>query len=192
LAIPFREWGPRSRHSKLPPVSRRVRSLSSTAPGELLLRGARAHIPHYHEPGVQADPNRQRPACGFQLRQRLDDAQADSDPALGVVLVCARIAEIHQQAIPEILCDMSVVVRNDLGARRLIGAHQLAVFLGVEVLRKLGGSDQVAEQHSELAALGAGGGRFELRSRAAAGRCVPCAQGADCRLELVARPHRQA
>jgi hypothetical protein len=49
---------------------------------------------------------------------------------------------------------MPFVTGDDIPAGALIGLHQIAKFLGVELLRQGGGTHQVAEQHGELAALG--------------------------------------
>jgi hypothetical protein len=69
-----------------------------------------------------------------------------------------RIAKVDQQTIPKILGDMPPKLLDHLGARSLIGAHDLSQVFRVELAGKSRRVDQVTEQYRELAA-------FRLRAR---------------------------
>jgi len=70
----------------------------------------------------------------------------------------SRIAKVDQQAISEILGNIPLKLLDHLGARGLIGAHDLSQVFGVKLASKNRRVDQVTEQHRELAA-------FRLRGR---------------------------
>jgi hypothetical protein len=75
-----------------------------------------------------------------------------------------RIAEVHQQAITEVLCNIAVKALDHGGAGGLIGAHHLAVVFWVELPGEDGRIRQVAEQDGELTAFGVGRA-WDLSSR---------------------------
>ena len=56
-------------------------------------------------------------------------------------------------AIVEELGDMSLVARDRARHRVLLAHHHLAQVLRIELTRQLGGADQIAEHHGQLAAL---------------------------------------
>jgi hypothetical protein len=70
-----------------------------------------------------------------------------------------RVAEVNEQAIAQILRDMSVIAGDHRGAGVLIGPHHLAEVFGVELTGQCGRVHQVTEQHGELTALGVGSRR---------------------------------
>ena len=64
-------------------------------------------------------------------------------------------AEICQDAITQILRDMAVVSADDRGADLAVLLQQAVHVLGVELAGKPGRTDQIAEDHGDLAALDA-------------------------------------
>ena len=76
-----------------------------------------------------------------------------------VVFMGLGIAEVHQQAIAEVLGNVAVKALNDLGTGGLIGAHHLAQVFRIELARQHRRVHQVTEQHGELAAFGVRGRR---------------------------------
>ncbi len=105
------------------------------------------------------------------------------DRAHRVILVSERVTKVDEHAVAEILGDVSVEALGACGAGLLIGGHHFGQGFGIETLGELGGVDQVAEHHGELAvlALGNGRGRGYRRRR----------RGSRLRLPLLAgRPGR--
>src|SRR5215831_19987524 len=92
--------------------------------------------------------------ASIELAYGLDHAQSGPHGSLGIIFMRLRIAKVDQQAITEILRDVSVITRNHPGAGVLIGLYHLAQVFWVELAGKCCGVDQVTEQHGELAALG--------------------------------------
>jgi hypothetical protein len=82
----------------------------------------------------------------------LDNAQCRPHGPLRVVFVRYRIAEIHQQPIPEILRHVPREATNHRGARLLIGTNDLPQILGIKLLRESGGAYQVTEHYRQLPA----------------------------------------
>ena len=62
---------------------------------------------------MNADAHLQWIPAGLDGPHRVDDLQSGTNRAPGVVLVRARISEVHQQAISEILGHVAVVTAND-------------------------------------------------------------------------------
>jgi hypothetical protein len=96
---------------------------------------------------------------------------------LGVIFVRPRVAEVDQQAIAEILCNITLEAGDHLGAGLLIGPYHLAPLLRVQLAGERGRVHEVAEQHGELAAFRLGcacnvGGRCGPRL-VASGRSLP-------------------
>src|SRR5438128_2582488 len=73
---------------------------------------------------------------------------------LGIVLVRARIVEVHEQPISQILRHGAVVTPYDGHAHRLIVAQYSPQLFGIEPLRKRSRADEITEHDSELATLG--------------------------------------
>ena len=88
-----------------------------------------------------------------------NDLQRGAHGAFGIVLVRLWEPEVHDQPVAAVLRDVPVIALNDATAGLLVGVHQLAQHLRIEPLRQRGRADEVAEQHSELAALGVAGGQ---------------------------------
>src|SRR5262245_27564523 len=65
----------------------------------------------------------------------------------------ARITEVDQQAIAQILGDVAVKALDHLGTRRLIRQDQVAQLFRIQLAGQRRRVDQIAEQHRELAAL---------------------------------------
>jgi hypothetical protein len=91
-----------------------------------------------------------------QRLDRLHDPETASHRSLRVVFVGTREAEVDEQPVAEILRNVSVVPADDLGAGLLVGAHDLAQVLRVELRRERSGLHQVTKHHGELAAFGVG------------------------------------
>jgi len=115
---------------------------------------------------TRGDPDAcaQRSAVEIQRADRIDCAEPGVHGALGIVLVCLRIAEIDQNAVAHVFGNGAAMLCNHTGAGFLILADQIGEILRVQPGRKLGGTDQVAEHDRQMPAFGAlqviqGGGR---------------------------------
>ena len=73
---------------------------------------------------------------------------------LGVILVRLWIAEVHQQAISQVLRDVTVKALDHGTAGGLIGTDDLAVVFRVEVPGEGGRAHQITKQDGELPAFG--------------------------------------
>src|SRR5688572_20472613 len=65
-----------------------------------------------------------------------------------------RVAEIHQEAVPEILRNVSIAVFDTCRTGLMIGANDLTEFLGIQLRGEGRGAYQVTEHHGHLTALG--------------------------------------
>src|SRR6266571_3673888 len=97
--------------------------------------------------------------AGMQWPERRDHAEPGPYGPLGVIFVRQRVPEIDQQAITEILRNMPVKTGNHLGARLLIGTHDLPVVFWIQLTGEHGRLHQVTEEDGELAPLGVGRAR---------------------------------
>ena len=93
----------------------------------------------------------------IELSQSLHHRQPSPHRSLGVIFVRPGVAEVHEQAIAEILRDMPLKASNHLGAGLLIGPHYLTQLFRVELAGERGCVYQVTEQYRELAAFRLGG-----------------------------------
>ena len=139
------------------------RNIGRLAEGQLFLPPNTTHFAHYDQTSVDAEPYRQADAfvllqADIQRLHGVEHPQARMDRPLSVVFVRVRIAKVDQQAISKILRNMPRKLLDHLGARGLIGAHDLPEVFGVELAGKSRRVHQVTEQHCELAA-------FRLRGR---------------------------
>ena len=75
----------------------------------------------------------------------------------GIVFMGRGVAKIDQQAIAEILGDMTRVLPDDRGCGLLVGAHHRTQVFRVKLARELCGAHQVAEEHGELPSFRLGG-----------------------------------
>jgi hypothetical protein len=64
------------------------------------------------------------------------------------------IAEVHQQAIAEVLGNMPIKALDDLGTELLIGAHYLPEVFRIQLASEGSRVHEITEQHRELAPLG--------------------------------------
>jgi hypothetical protein len=100
---------------------------------------------------------------GIELSHGLNHPQASHHGPLGVIFMGLRVAEIDQQAIPQILGNMPLKAGDHLGAGVLIGPHHPAQVFRIELRRERGRVHQITEQDGELTALGVRGGRCSPR-----------------------------
>src|SRR5262245_43920640 len=87
------------------------------------------------------------------------------------------IAKVDQEAIAEILGDMSHKALDNLSASVLVGTHHLTVILRVEPTGERGRIDQITEQHRKLPAFGH--------------RCMVCLWWRCTRSSLLCREHER-
>ena len=132
--------------------------------GELLLPPATADLTDDHQPGVDAEPHGQaHPVLSLQARiqrpQGLDHPEPAADGPLDLVFMGLGIAEVHQQAIAEVLGNVAVKALDDLGTGGLIGPYHGAEVFRIESTRQHRRVHQVTEQDGELAAFGVRGWR---------------------------------
>jgi hypothetical protein len=100
-----------------------------------------------------------KPARSWKLSSRPSLGRRTTGPSprpLGIVLVGLRPAEIHHQAVTQVLSDVPVISLDHRLACLLIGMHQGTKLYRVEALGQRSGPDQIAEQDSELSPLQAG------------------------------------
>src|SRR5712691_7637772 len=110
------------------------------------------------------DQTRRDPRSSHERRTRADRQPADGlhqlecrpHRSLGVVLVRPRPAEVDDRTVAEELGDVAAPPLDDLLAAVVIGGHRHGEVLRIEAARKLGRSDEVAEDDRDLTTLGAG------------------------------------
>ena len=164
-------------------IHHRWTSLKANAGGEHRLAGA----------GILA----------VKLRQRSLDRKCRPRRALGIVLLCDRIAEQHHQSVAQLLGDVAAHFAHRRRGGVEIGADQVAPFLCIKLRGNAGRADEVAEHHSEIAPLAGGfdrGGdtcrrnrsrdrrRYDRRRRGCLRRCT--AQFGDGLQQLLAMAER--
>ena len=106
------------------------RNIGRLTQRELFLAAATAHLAHDHQPRVDADAHGQLHPfvlcqTGIERSQRLHNPKTSADGAAGVVFVRLRIAEVHQQPIPEVLRNMALKTLDNGGGGLLVGAYHL-------------------------------------------------------------------
>ena len=74
--------------------------------------------------------------AGIELSHGLNHPQASRHGPLGVIFMGAGVAEIDQQAIPQILGDMALEAGDHLGAGVLIGPHHPTPVFRIELCRE--------------------------------------------------------
>ena len=142
-------------------------------PDDVVLRArvAGAHLPHHHDPGVEPDPRLQRdvePLAEVLVdrHELVDDSEAGVHCPLCIVLVRARVAEVGDHTVAEILRRVAVEAVDGTRAGVLVRAEDLAPVLGVERPGERRGLDEVAEEHGHVPSLpGAGHPRRRGRDR---------------------------
>ena len=91
------------------------------------IHGGVANLAGHHEAGMNADADRKRLVePGAELLQLLEYAQTGVQRTWRVVFVRGRVAKEHEQAVAEILGNMTAKTVNDLGAGRMIRAEHIA------------------------------------------------------------------
>src|SRR5215472_16363129 len=120
----------------------------------LLGRSCADQIADDHQSGGDAYARLGLDGFDIEASHSIDDTQACSDRALGIVLMRMRVAQIDQYAVAHILGDKPVEGSDDIGNRAVKGGDDLAQILGIEPRRELGRAHEVAEHHRELTAFG--------------------------------------
>src|SRR5262245_17934685 len=125
----------------------------------MFVPAAAAHFAHHDEAGMDADSYRQghTPSLGEAAIRRphgLQDSQPTLYRALGIVLMRLRIAEVDEQAIPQVLGDMPAEALDNGHAGGLISPNHLAQILRIKLSGETSGIGEVAEHHRELSSLG--------------------------------------
>ena len=130
---------------------RKVRRL---ADHRLFLRRAPAdQIPDDHQAGGDPNPHLQwRRRDGVERGHLLDQLQRRTHPALGIMLVGPRIAEIGQHPVAHVLGDKPAAALDDRGAAAVIGADDRAQVFRIEPRRQRGRADEIAKHHRQLPA----------------------------------------
>ena len=100
----------------------------------------------------------------IQRLHRVDNSQPGAHGPLRIVLVGLGHAEEADQAVAEKLIDVAPKASDRVGGGLLVRFRDPMPIFGIESRRDLGGANQVAEEHRELAPLAVGGGgrRSEL------------------------------
>ena len=167
------------------------RKVGRLADDRLFLRRTLAdQIADDHQPGGDSDAHAQFGDSGVEASDAVDQTQSGPDRPLGIVLMGSRVAEIDQHPVAHILGDKAIEPRDDRGHRAVIGADQVAQILRVELRRKRGRADEIAEHHRQLSAFGIGGRRHKVGcdSRDGSGRAG--AQRSNSIEQLSAMPDR--
>jgi hypothetical protein len=111
----------------------------------------------------------------LQPSDLLHDFQAGPDGAIGRVLLRMRKTEIHEDAITQVLRDISVVFSDRRHTGLAVLAQQTDQIFRIQFSPKYRRPHEVDEDHGELAALGRAGGldgRLDLRRcNCGCGRC---------------------
>ena len=122
-----------------------------------------AALAHDHRAGLDSDPHRKlHPVFtgqpSVQRRDLVDDRQPGTHRARGVVLVRLRPAEVHHQPVAQVLGDVPAEAGDRRGGCALILRGDRAPVFGIQASCYFGGTDQVREQHRQVAALAIGRG----------------------------------
>jgi len=93
---------------------------------------------------------------GVEVPNGLNNAKPGTHSPLDVILMRLGVTEVDKQPVANITGDVPVKVLNHVSTRLLILRQQIAQLLGVELLGKRGGANQVTEHDGKLAAFGFG------------------------------------
>ena len=104
-------------------------------------------------PGANGDTYPQRLGC-LEPPDGGNESLAGPHRLLGVILVCLRVAEVHQLPIAHVLGDKAAEAADRIGDAAMLHADDLAQVLGIQARRERRRTDQIAEQHAELPAFG--------------------------------------
>ena len=139
--------------------------------GGFLRRALADQVADDHQPGGDAGTRGKRLAiAGPQLGDGADRGQGGAHRPFGLVFMRLRPAEIGQHAVAHELGDIAVEARNLAGHRVLVAPDDLAHLFRIAARRQGRRTDEVDEQHRELAPLGGIDGRFDLAPRGSAAR----------------------
>src|SRR5215467_3297296 len=90
----------------------------------------------------------------IQVSYGIEDTQARAYCSVGIIFVCHRIAEIHQQSIAQQLGNVPVIALDHVSACLLIRLDHLSQVLRIKLGGEFGRIDQVTEHHSQLPSFG--------------------------------------
>ena len=107
-------------------------------------------------------------SMGVHVGETIEDREPREHGTLRVVLVREGISEVREQSVAEVLRDVPVEAVDDCPAHLLVGEHELAELLRIELLRQRRRSDEVAEQDRQTPPLpardvGRRAGNLDLR-----------------------------
>ena len=117
---------------------------------QLLAPLAASHLAHDDQSGVDAGAHVEALATHRDRLHLLQDFEPGLDRAQGVVLVRRGVSEIGQDAVAQVLGDVTLVAADDIRADALIPGVQLAQIFRVHALCERGRPDQVHEEDGEL------------------------------------------
>src|SRR2546425_233514 len=106
-------------------------------------KGVRPRGPRPPRPGGRLEP-------GVRLSRRVDEGEPPAHRPLGVVLVRLRVAEVDEQAVAQVLGDVTAEAGDGLGGSALVLGRDLSPVLGVELPGHGSRADEVAEEDGEL------------------------------------------
>ena len=134
------------------------------AEGQLFVPRPAPDLAHHHLTRMDAETHSELypvllRQAGIEWSHGLYHPQPGPHGPRGVIFVRLGPAEVHEQAIAEILGDVSVIAGDHLRAGVLIGPHHFAQLFGVELAGQDGRVHQIAKQHGELPAFGVWGVR---------------------------------
>ncbi len=116
---------------------------------------------HDHEPRVQSHPCRDSgPAGGAvwaQVANRPQDLESSQDRVLSRGLARLGVPEERKDAVAQVLRHEPVEPADDVTANLVVGIHQLAEHLRVELRSELRGADEIAEHRREPSTLASSG-----------------------------------
>jgi hypothetical protein len=103
---------------------------------------------------VHANPHLQtRPVSGgergVERSHCLHDRQAGANRTLRIVLARGGPAEVDEQAIAEVLGDVTAEARDDAGRGLLVLRDDVAPLLGVKLLREWRRADEIAKDNRQ-------------------------------------------
>src|SRR5581483_5362798 len=118
-----------------------------------LAAGARADLAQNGSSGMNPDARGEPPILAqvaidsFESRENLE---CGADRALSIIARGFRPAEVSDNAVAEILRDVSFVIIDGIDDHAMVEAHDLSIVLVLEPRGHLGRADHIAEQDGEL------------------------------------------
>ena len=116
-------------------------------------------VPDDDGTGCNADSHREIDSVrhdAFRVHRShgIEERQSGTHGPFGVILVGARVSEVSKHSIAHVAGHETVESLDGGFCSILVAAIDLAHLLGIEMLGELGGTDEIAEHHRQLAALG--------------------------------------